>query len=423
MPKPKRGNSSITNPFPVLDFNDSLQYSDSQKSISSNSYKFIDDIHTLPIIPLSELVVHKKKIDQVMQWITDSSVNNKVMIISGPSGCGKTTVVRSLCNHLSITLRELSSEDMILLMNESQICDANYSGNRWEYMSQLQHFTSLLHPQNSPVIFLLKDIPLHTKFYRTSLSKIILKCSTDISNIRWIIIMTDNSGSNSIELKQFLSTELLSSPNVISIYFNQIAPTLMRKALSKYSMDIHNNFTRSCIDKAIIQSDGDLRAAKLYLEWQLVPCNIKNDTWNPVTESNICISQSSMLSTLFENTMYDKRKNLINICELVSLFCKITSFYHPEWIVMRLFDRYLQYLPSKDDEMTMDETWSLSESFSISDMLSYNSNQLQNELPNEIYCLPIRSLQLRKVFAVPSSNAKRHHDDLTDSSDSVSFSL
>lgn len=62
-----------------------------------------------------DLVIHKKKVAEVRDWITkqinarvnrSSHSKDKVLVISGPSGSGKTSTVKALCNTLNINICE-----------------------------------------------------------------------------------------------------------------------------------------------------------------------------------------------------------------------------------------------------------------------------------------------------------------------------
>ena len=62
-------------------------------------------------IPLAELAVHRKKVDELKIWIRSrvgarEKENRSLLVLSGPPGCAKSTAVHAICSDLGVKVNE-----------------------------------------------------------------------------------------------------------------------------------------------------------------------------------------------------------------------------------------------------------------------------------------------------------------------------
>lgn len=91
---------------------------------------------------LMDLAVHKKKIQEIQQWMEFALSNRSshpILLMTGPSGCGKTATLHALSNEKGFQIIEwINSVDVIHVGVESRSHD-------WElYESQTKQFTNFL---------------------------------------------------------------------------------------------------------------------------------------------------------------------------------------------------------------------------------------------------------------------------------------
>ncbi|KAL7720892.1 AAA+ ATPase domain-containing protein [Entamoeba marina] len=55
---------------------------------------------------LSDLLVHKKKVDEVVDWVLDNLAKPSILFLSGPIGCGKTTLINAIATAYGLTLKQ-----------------------------------------------------------------------------------------------------------------------------------------------------------------------------------------------------------------------------------------------------------------------------------------------------------------------------
>nr|XP_057926113.1 cell cycle checkpoint protein RAD17 isoform X5 [Doryrhamphus excisus] len=226
-----------------------------------------------------ELAVHKKKIEEVENWLrvhTNTSQGG-ILLLTGPSGCGKTATVQVLCRELGLRIQEWTNPTTLDSYTNNH---HDWKMNIFPSSSQSTQFQEFILRANkyNPLkmmgdgsapnmkLILVEEFPNH--FYRQPGSlHDILRCFVKTSRCPLVFIVSDSlSGDRS---SRFLfPTEILDEMNISSISFNPVAPTTMMKVLTRIAtLESGKSGGRVAVpDQAVLEmlcsgSSGDIRSA------------------------------------------------------------------------------------------------------------------------------------------------------------------
>ncbi|KAM4746123.1 cell cycle checkpoint protein RAD17 isoform 2-T2 [Anableps anableps] len=245
----------------------------------------------------AELAVHKKKIEEVENWMRahTSATKGGILILTGPSGSGKTATVRVLSMKLGIRVQEWT--------NPSSVETYLGSLSEWRLQgmsssSQLTHFQEFLLRANKykclkmknerdaaeKRLILVEDFP--NQFYRQPCSfHNTLRFFVKNSQCPLVFIV---SGSRSGEgsLRSLFPKEIQEELHISCISFNPVAPTTMMKVLKNILyMEAEKSHKRLYVpDKTELEilcsgTSGDIRSAINSLQFCCLPekglCTLK----------------------------------------------------------------------------------------------------------------------------------------------------
>ncbi|KAM9360097.1 cell cycle checkpoint protein RAD17 isoform 2-T2 [Symphorus nematophorus] len=227
----------------------------------------------------AELAVHKKKIEEVENWIRAYMHTSEggILLLTGPSGCGKTATVQVLSRELGLRIQEWTNPTNLEPYSSSQ---HEWRTNGLSYSSQLAQFQDFLLRANKynclkmvgdggatdRKLILVEDFP--NQFYRQPSSlHDILRRFVKTSRCPLVFIVSDSlSGDGSVRL--LFPREIQEELDISSISFNPVAPTTMMKVLTRISMlEAGKSGGRTCVpDPAVLEmlcsgSSGDIRSA------------------------------------------------------------------------------------------------------------------------------------------------------------------
>lgn len=254
----------------------------------------------------AELAVHKKKIEEVENWIRVHTNTQQcgILLLTGPSGCGKTATVQVLSKELGLRVHEWTNptnhEPYSSSQHEWRISGLSCSSQ----LAQFQDFLLRANKYNclrmvgdggatDRKLILVEDFP--NQFYRQPGSlHDILRRFVKTSRCPLVFIVSDSlrrdSGSGCLFPKE-IQDEL----DINSISFNPVAPTTMMKVLSRIStLEAGKSCGMTRIsDQALLEtlcsgSSGDIRSAVNSLQFStLTDISLEKGLWRMKTDKPV----------------------------------------------------------------------------------------------------------------------------------------
>lgn len=267
-------------------------------------------------INLSELAVHKRKVDEVRQWLDSvyaGRIRKSVLILRGPAGAGKSTTVSLLAKEAGIQLQEWKSPSSSNYAGEAfssataQFDDFLNRAGKYGYLKTEEDNIMDLAPakgsstkMGKQAIFV-EEFPLSSlqgsssalRAFRNSILKY-LAMNTPTNSFTWtntsytrtivplILLISESllncsSTSDIFTAHRLFGAELLAHQGVTVLDFNPIAPTLLLKGLEVVSRKeaVHCqrqvNVSQSLLKK--LAESGDMRSAVSSLEFIYIQGN------------------------------------------------------------------------------------------------------------------------------------------------------
>ncbi|KAH9488830.1 Cell cycle checkpoint protein rad17 [Bulinus truncatus] len=243
----------------------------------------------------ADLAVHKKKVDDVEDWLlSNTSKNHKkkapVLLLTGPSGCGKTVCLQLLCQELGLKVQEWYSNSE-LAADQFNTEDGNKSERSAVDTYQSQSQSSLFHnfllrankyqmldfssisntresfhhnSRQAGTVIVVKDIP--NIFLREPLQFHNILRKYHLTGKSPLAVIMSESNSNSAGIQKLFPRELQQEISITNICFNPVAPTILTKVLNKViSKEALQGLTKqpsaSVIETIAMSSAGDFRSA------------------------------------------------------------------------------------------------------------------------------------------------------------------
>ncbi|KAI3372302.1 hypothetical protein L3Q82_022668 [Scortum barcoo] len=237
----------------------------------------------------TELAVHKKKIEEVENWMRIHTGTSKggILLLMGPSGCGKTATIQVLSHELGLRVHEWTNPTILEPYSHTQ---HEWGMNGLSYTSQLAQFRDFLLRANKynclkmagdegctyRKLILVEEFP--NQFYRQPGSlHDILRHFVKTSRCPLVFIVSDSlngDGSSRLLFPKEIQEEL----DISSISFNPVAPTTMMKVLTRIStLETGKSCRRMCVpNQAVLEmlcsgSSGDIRSAINSLQFSSLP--------------------------------------------------------------------------------------------------------------------------------------------------------
>ncbi|XP_053727564.1 cell cycle checkpoint protein RAD17 isoform X2 [Synchiropus splendidus] len=236
----------------------------------------------------AELAVHKKKIEEVENWLSGHTSKPKggILLLTGPSGCGKTASIKVLCQEMGLRLQEWSNATSL---------ESNHSSQEWRVegfsASQQSQFKDFLLRANKysclkmlgdvgtqqAKLILVEDFP--NVFYKQPGSlHDVLRSFRKSSRCPLVFVVSDSlSGDSSSRL--LFPKEVLDELDISTISFNPVAPTAMIKVLTRiYTLESGrkgpgkmNALDPTVLESVCSGSSGDIRNAINNLQFCSLP--------------------------------------------------------------------------------------------------------------------------------------------------------
>ena len=224
-------------------------------------------------LSLDELAVHKKKVQDVKDWLQNALHGNncrKALVIKGPSGAGKSATVKLLAQSLGLELLEWRNP---VGSNVSDEVYSSLSALFEDFLGRSHRFQGLdldIQPQanhvyapppsdspasTKPTVILIEEFPsligsssFALQSFRNTVSQYLAVCSSHVGReaagtrdhqaISPLILVitesrvgTGDSRSDNFTMNRLLGMDIISHPALSVIEFNPMAVTFIRKAL------------------------------------------------------------------------------------------------------------------------------------------------------------------------------------------------
>ncbi|KAF3696260.1 Cell cycle checkpoint protein RAD17 [Channa argus] len=237
----------------------------------------------------AELAVHKKKIEEVENWLKAyiNSTKGGILLLTGPSGCGKTATVQVLSRELGFRIQEWTNPINLEPYSSSQ---HDWRMNDFSYSSQLAQFHEFFlrankynclrmagdGGQDTDKKLILVEVCRTSSAAPGSLHDN-LRRFVKTSRCPLVFIVSDSlSGDSSSRI--LFPRDIQEELDISNISFNPVAPTTMMKVLTRIStMEAGKSCGRMCVpDQSMLEtlctgSSGDIRSAINSLQFSSLP--------------------------------------------------------------------------------------------------------------------------------------------------------
>ncbi|KAJ6801884.1 cell cycle checkpoint protein RAD17 isoform X3 [Iris pallida] len=234
---------------------------------------------------VTELAVHKKKVEEVKNWLeervitSEKGVGSNALLITGQAGVGKSAAIHLIAEQLGADIYEWTTPIPTLWQEHVHNTNSGLC-----YMSKLDEFEAftekirkytLLHlsyvgGSRKPVIVLIDDLPMtngKAAFVR------LCKCLTTLARstqVPTVILITEHQLTESVNSSMHYWEELVSSLEKVGAHkvsFNPPTVSLIKKTLSRICQEESCAVNIECLDQVARASGGDIRNAITSLQY------------------------------------------------------------------------------------------------------------------------------------------------------------
>jgi cell cycle checkpoint protein len=260
---------------------------------------------------LEELAVHKKKVADVQQWLTDvfsGTSRKRLLLLKGPAGSGKTTTVSLLSKELGIDMHEWKNPNNSMSTSDSFVsatvqfddfvgrtgafgslafdghsqtpsqASSGTSNDRKKQLVLVEEFPNTFARASSAVQSFRSSVLKYLAANTQSASAFFAGQASSAQSITPIVMIisetllsTNTAAADSFTAHRLLGPEILTHPGVSVIEFNPIAVTFMTKALDMMVVkEARKSGRKKTVGPQVIQrlaELGDIRSAASSLEF------------------------------------------------------------------------------------------------------------------------------------------------------------
>ena len=259
---------------------------------------------------LEELAVHKKKVADVQQWLTDvfsGTSRKRLLLLKGPAGSGKTTTITLLSKELGIDMHEWKNPNNSMSTSDSFVSatvqfdefvgrTGAFGSLAFDGPSQPPSQASATSNDRKKQLVLVEEFPntfarasSAVQSFRSSVLKFLAANAQSASAffagqsnptqtitpivmiISETLLSTNTAAADSFTTHRLLGPEILTHPGVSVIEFNPIAVTFMTKALDMMVVkEARKSGRKKTVGPQVIQrlaELGDIRSAASSLEF------------------------------------------------------------------------------------------------------------------------------------------------------------
>lgn len=266
-----------------------------------------------PPLDLSELAVHKKKVTQVRSLLEESlstRARPRLIVLKGPAGTGKTTTVKLLAHDIGFTIREWENPVGVIEGNSFMSASAQFEefllrgatfatldfavDSTHDKSPEVQEVTTPSHQQ----VILIEEFPTiigatsnTLQAFRSTVVQLLSAratpsraCTPVVMIISETLLTSTNSAADNFTAHRLLGPAILTHPLTALVEFNNIAPTILTKALETVVLKEARKSGRrrtpgSQVLKQLAET-GDVRSAISSLEFMCLKGDADDDTWS-----------------------------------------------------------------------------------------------------------------------------------------------
>ncbi|CAH2048589.1 unnamed protein product, partial [Iphiclides podalirius] len=226
-------------------------------------------------VKVEDLAVHSKKIQEIEQWLHNSSKQSYgILLLSGPVGCGKTATVQTIAAKHKIKITEwITPLDIEIPTDYGENEFKEKQSKKFaDFIINAANYTSLI-DNNSNKLVLVEDFP--NNFLRTpSEFTNVLQEYSQRAKSPIVFICSENNSDNKNTALNLFTPSFKEQFKIHHIVFNSISTTGLKAALKratdiiskKYSA-IYNIPSTDIIESVVNTSAGDVRSAILNLHF------------------------------------------------------------------------------------------------------------------------------------------------------------
>ncbi|KAJ9067485.1 RFC checkpoint protein Rad17 [Entomophthora muscae] len=320
---------------------------------------------------MDDVVVHKNKVTEVHQWLTDALSKKskaRILVLNGPPGTGKSSLVKVLANELQMHIVEWSTPDSPARLNEHSDDYWPGIGERFQKFLQAGMRYKALGSKRGcrGQLVMLDDLPSIEHFETRRRIQTTLRgmCIDPCARFPVVLVAsslgsaTDLDSDRAAESNYLFSASSLVPPELFEqgfasrINFNPVAVTFLRKALVRavelrfdIRMAVKSQITP--IIKEIAEgAEGDLRGAINELQLRCVGRSYQElGLSEQATSSEVPLNLFHALGKVFfckwiDDVMQSKPEAFLASCPVeLSHFCDYLFQNYP--LFMPTIDHYL----------------------------------------------------------------------------------
>lgn len=326
-----------------------------------------------------ELVVNKKKIEEVECWLKNIDNESAYLLITGPPGCGKLKTLSILCKSLKIDIVEWSSPASSVYDPDNQYLYKNELEAFEEFVIRASRYSNILFASSRRLV-VVKDIP-NGYLRDNSIFQLFLEKFDSVQNLKIAFIISDNFICRSL-----FPEHVRMKYHIKNINFNPITQKNIAAALSnlikKFEISKINPRAESYSDEISVKCNGDIRNALTMLHFMLAkgkncpllsPLPLKKKTRGkskiPIALGNVNITSDNKMD-IFQGlgrVLYAKKENNKFVYDAQEIAESFSS--SPNLFVGMVHENYLHTFSSVHD-ITAAAT-----SLALSDLLLQDWNE------------------------------------------------
>ncbi|GAB6031669.1 Cell cycle checkpoint protein rad17 [Chamberlinius hualienensis] len=215
----------------------------------------------------NELAVHKKKVEEVREWLLRTSSSNRkrnqILLLTGPSGCGKTATVRMLSNELNFGIKEWSNSNGLNYVYEYRVYGESQVSTFKDFLLLTSKYSSsqIFNEESnfSKYVVLLEEFPSFLKNDVDEFWNILRNYHQNAVHPLILVVTDDNK--DSYNERKLLPKSFQDELEITNICFNQVAVTNLNRCLRRIADAENLSVPPELIDSISTNSHGDIRAA------------------------------------------------------------------------------------------------------------------------------------------------------------------
>lgn len=345
-----------------------------------DSEEFTPWIEVYKPVTENDLAVHKKKVEEVKQWLhkhfekTHRQEGIGILLLTGQAGTGKTAVVQVLAKYLNYEIKEWINpvgqdyqeksstgwRDFLTSQNSQcqQFSDFLLRANRYNGLSMVGEIGDI--PLKRKIV-LIEDLP-NFVFRNPSKLHAILRQYHVTGRSPVVFIMSDTHTSEATVHSVF-PKNIQHELGIHNISFNGVAATALKKAMDKIVSEESKSHeitipSKDTYEMIAASSNGDIRSCINSLQFFCTDCRLNDASVSKKNGKNKAKTKGKR-TTRSKNTSSSKQNEEVFSCiggrdHSIFLFRALGKILYSKRTVLKKADR-LKQLPEYMQHLTRDQ--------------------------------------------------------------------